>query len=196
MDAFEDLVARLLRRERYWTRQNYKVAVTKEEKVAIGLPSMPRPDIDIVAYQPATNKLMWVECKSYLDSGGVHMSAFDGSNPTFARRFRVFTDPTYREVVTTALVRQLLEEGLVHPSPTLDLMLVAGKIASGQAAPLRGHFALNGWQLRDREWIRMTLHALAGDPYEDDVVTMAAKLLADWPTAAHPQGPGDLDSQG
>ena len=179
MDAFEDLVARLLRREHYWTRQNYKVELTKAEKVAIGLPSMPRPDIDILAYQPGRNRVLWVECKSYLDSGGVHMSAFDGSNTKFARRFRVFTDGTYRDVVTAALKWQLVEQGLTLPEPNVDYWLIAGKIASHQDGPLRAHFEVNGWQLRDRSWIRETLGKLSGDGYEDEVVTMVAKLLGD-----------------
>lgn len=177
MDAFEDLIARLLRREGFWTRQNYKVGLTKPEKVQIGLPSMPRPDIDIVAYQAVENRLLWVECKSYLDSGGVHMAAFDGSNLSFARRFRVFTDPNYRTVVSEALVRQMEAERLVRPDPHVEYWLVAGRIASGQAPGLQEHFNANGWQLRDRSWIRTELDKLVHAGYEDDVVTMAVKLL-------------------
>lgn len=179
MDAFEDLVARLLRREGFWTRQNYKVDLLKDEKVRIGLPSMPRPDIDILAYQSVENRLVWVECKSYLDSGGVHMSAFDGTNPGFARRFRVFTDPVFRAVVTDALERQLVGQRLIHANPTVEYWLVAGKIASGQSAPLLAHFEQHGWHLRDRSWVRGGLEQLAKAGYEDDVVTMTAKLLRD-----------------
>jgi hypothetical protein len=179
MDAFEDLVARLLRRDGYWTVQNYKVELTKEEKNTIGLPSMPRPDIDIVAYRPVDNTVTWVECKSYLDSGGVHMSAFDGTNPTFAQRFRVFTDDKYRSVVTAALAKQLVEQRLAHPNVQVRYMLVAGKIASGQQAALEDHFADHGWTLHDRSWLRTGLAATAKVGYEDDVVTMVAKLLRD-----------------
>jgi hypothetical protein len=179
MDAFEDLVARLLRREHYWTLQNFKVELSKAEKVEVGKPSLPRPDIDILAYQPVGNRVLWVECKSYLDSGGVHMSAFNGANPKFRDRFRVFTDGTYRRVVTDALIRQLVASELVRPQPTIEYWLVAGRIASGQAVALSDHFKVNGWTLRDRSWIRQTLALLAGDGYEDDVVTMAAKLLTD-----------------
>jgi hypothetical protein len=147
--------------------------------VEVGKPSLPRPDIDILAYQPVGNRVLWVECKSYLDSGGVHMSAFNGANPKFRDRFRVFTDGTYRRVVTDALIRQLVAAELVRPQPTIEYWLVAGRIASGQAVALSDHFKVNGWTLRDRSWIRQTLALLAGDGYEDDVVTMAAKLLTD-----------------
>ena len=41
MNAFETLVAGVLRREGIWTYPSYKVLVTKEEKVRIGKPSMP-----------------------------------------------------------------------------------------------------------------------------------------------------------
>ena len=107
------------------------------------------------------------------------MSAFNGANPKFRDRFRVFTDGTYRRVVTDALIRQLVAAELVRPQPTIEYWLVAGRIASGQAVALSDHFKVNGWTLRDRSWIRQTLALLAGDGYEDDVVTMAAKLLTD-----------------
>lgn len=178
MDAFEDLVARLVRREGYWTRQNYMVNISKADKVAIGLPSMPRPEVDIVAYRPATNTVVWVECKSYLDSHGVQMAAFDGSNSKFAKRFRIFTNQTFREIVTGRLVEQLIEEGCALSGASVEHWLVAGKIAHKSATPVADHFAANGWRLIDREWIRASLQAVSKEGYEDDVVTMAAKLLS------------------
>lgn len=179
MDAFEDLTARLLWREGYWTRQSYKVNITKVDKAEIGLPSMPRPEIDIVAYRPATNTVAWVECKSYLDSTGVHISAFDGTNGKFAKRFRVFTNPTFRSVVSQRLLEQLLADGLIRPKAKLHYWLVAGRIAGGCQESVPAHFAANGWTLRDRAWIRTSLQAIAKEGYEDDVVTMAAKLFGD-----------------
>jgi hypothetical protein len=179
MDAFEDLTARLLWREGYWTRQSYKVDITKADKVALGKYSMPRPEIDIVAYRPASNTIAWVECKSYLDSTGVHISAFDGTNPNFARRFRLFTDPMFRSVVTERLVEQLVAAGLIRPGPVVEYWLVAGRIAGACQETVPAHFAANGWTLRDRSWIRAGLQSISKEGYEDDVVTMAAKLLAD-----------------
>jgi hypothetical protein len=42
MDAFENLVAMLLRRDGYWTATSVKVELTKDEKRAIGRVSSPR----------------------------------------------------------------------------------------------------------------------------------------------------------
>lgn len=181
MDAFEDLTARLLWREGYWTRQSYKVDITKADKVVLGKYSMPRPEIDIVAYRPATNAVGWVECKSYLDSTGVHIGAFDGSNATLAKRFRMFNDDAFRELVTERLVGQLILAGLVQaePPPKVEYWLVAGRIAGGCQESVPAYFAERGWILRDRAWIKASLQAISTEGYEDDVVTMAAKLLAD-----------------
>lgn len=179
MDAFEDLTERLLWREGCWTRKNFKVTITKADKVAIGLPSMPRPEVDVVAFSPERNVVAWVECKSYLDSTGVQISAFNGANPKFAKRFRVFTDSTFRHIVTERLVEQLLSLGLITEQPEVEYWLVAGRIAPGSRAAVQAHFDQAGWVLRDRDWIRAGLQAMAKEGYEDDVVSMAAKLLND-----------------
>ena len=42
MDYFESIVKTLLENEGYWTRQSYKVNVTKEEKRQIGKHTIPR----------------------------------------------------------------------------------------------------------------------------------------------------------
>lgn len=70
MDAFEQLVSEILWMEGYWVRASLKVELTKEEKKAIGRPSSPRWELDIVAYSGRDNLLRVVECKSYLDSRG------------------------------------------------------------------------------------------------------------------------------
>ena len=58
MNAFEDLVALLLRAEGYWTQTSFKVALTKSEKREIGRPSSPRWEIDIVAFGGGHNELL------------------------------------------------------------------------------------------------------------------------------------------
>ena len=81
MDAFEQVVASILQRKGYWTQTSVKVELTKEEKRAIGRPSSPRWELDVVGYRGSSNELLVVECKSYLDSYGVRASAFDGTDP-------------------------------------------------------------------------------------------------------------------
>jgi hypothetical protein len=71
MDAFENLMGLLLRREGHWTASSVKVDLTKDQKRAVSRPSSPRWEIDLVAYRGSTNELLAVECKSFLDSPGV-----------------------------------------------------------------------------------------------------------------------------
>jgi len=51
MDAFEQVVEEILWREGYWVRTSVKVELTREEKIAIELPSSPRWELDVVAYK-------------------------------------------------------------------------------------------------------------------------------------------------
>lgn len=179
MDAFEEIVVGLLkhRKPHYWTWQSYKVNITKEEKRAIGKPSLPRPEIDVLAYHPATNELLWVECKSYLDSYGVRMDSFSPGDGE-PSRFKIFTDRNYREVVSARLCQQVYDDGLTLANPQLKYCLVAGHIYSQSRDDLRRHFASNQWLLFDELWIQNGLAELAAMGYENDVAVIVAKLFA------------------
>ena len=112
MNAFEQIVAGLFRAQGYWTINSHRVTLWPAEKVEIGTPSMPRPELDILAYKGLTNELLWIECKSYLDSGGVRYESFiDPDNPGY-KRYKVFNYPVYRDVITRALIRQTVSNGL------------------------------------------------------------------------------------
>jgi len=126
MDAFEQVIAELLWRNGYWVQTSFKVELTKLEKIKIGRPSSPRWEIDIVAYKGSVNEVLAIECKSYLDSPGVRASAFDGSDQTYAGRFKLFNEQTTRRVVLGRLRRQLHECGLSAPRPSIRLGLAVG----------------------------------------------------------------------
>ena len=111
MDAFEQVVSEILWLEGNWVRQSVKVELTKEEKRAIGRPSSPRWELDIVAYRGRDNLLRVVECKSYLDSRGVALRAFDGKDDAAAQRFKLFADEGLRNVVFNRLAQQLVDSG-------------------------------------------------------------------------------------
>jgi hypothetical protein len=98
MDAFEELVAESLWMDGHWVRTSVKVELTKEEKRAIGRPSSPRWELDIVAYNGRDNLLRVVECKSYLDSLGVQAKGFDAESEN-ASRYKLFNDALLREIV-------------------------------------------------------------------------------------------------
>lgn len=50
MDYFESICKTLLEDEGYWVRQSYKVELSKEQKRKLGKPSLPRPEIDLIAF--------------------------------------------------------------------------------------------------------------------------------------------------
>jgi hypothetical protein len=178
MDAFESLIATLLRRSGYWIHPSFKVDLTKEEKRVIGRPSTPRWELDLVAYRARGNQLLVVECKSYLDSYGVFFKSFDGSDQKSALRFKLFNDAALRDVVFSRLVAQLEATGSCNPSPTVQLCLVAGRIASERdRMQLRQYFASKDWLLWDDEWLRAELLKASAAGYENDSHIVVAKLL-------------------
>jgi len=177
MEAFESLVAGLLRREGLWIIPQYKIVLTKADKAEIQQPSHPRVPIDILGYRAVTNTVLWIECKSYLDSTGVHKRAFDGSNPDAASKYKVFTNETFRVVATRRLLQQVVDQQLVPVGPGIDYWLVAGKVALESNAWLRQHFGNKGWTLHDSTWVLQHLQQMSSAKYEDDVAVMVAKLL-------------------
>ena len=72
MNVFEDIVAQYLENQGYWVKQSVKVNISVKDKRTIGLPTMPRPEIDIVAFRAKGNELLMIEAKSYIDSQGVY----------------------------------------------------------------------------------------------------------------------------
>jgi hypothetical protein len=178
MDAFEQLIATFLEAEGFWVRSSYKVRLRASEKLRIGRPSAPRWEVDLVAYKAGTNELRLVECKSFLDSGGVGITAFDGSNEAFANRFKLFNNEELRRTVRHRLVRQLVMAGSCAPRPRVTWCLATGKIAAGRSRKLlHAHFEERRWLLMDEDWIAERLRAMSEGSYENDVATMVAKLL-------------------
>ena len=178
MNAFEQIIEKLLRQEGYWTRIGYKVNLTPAMKKVIGIPSMPRPEFDILAYKPSRNELLWVECKSYLDSRGVIADAVTGIDEERARGFNVFTNRKFRDITTRELLNQMLVERLFLQRPNVNYCLVAGKIASEtDRERLREYFTEKIWILYDDGWIKSKLADLTNLGYEDDESIIVAKLF-------------------
>jgi hypothetical protein len=176
MDAFESVIAAILQRKGYWTLTSVKVDLTKEEKRAIGRPSSPRWELDIVAYRPRDNELRVVECKSYLDSPGVDPLVFTGKRPAGEGRYKLFCDETLRTVVLSALEKQLVKAGSCLSNPKVVLALAAGRIA-GDEKKLDSTFKQRGWELMGPAEIRGELEALRDSGYENSVAAVVAKLL-------------------
>ncbi|MBF0306035.1 MAG: hypothetical protein HQL41_10365 [Alphaproteobacteria bacterium] len=146
--------------------------------MAIGRPSSPRWELDIVAYRGGDNSLLVVECKSYLDSQGVKFSGFGGADAKLTERFKLFNNATLRKVVLGRLSRQFHERGACGSDPKITLGLVAGKIYSDAArAKLKRLFDEQGWILWDDVWLREHLQVMASGGYENNVAAIVSKLL-------------------
>jgi hypothetical protein len=178
LDSFESLIATILRSQGYWVHSSFKVELSKQEKVEIGIPSSPRWELDLVAYKGGPNEIRVVECKSYLNSQGVLFSAF-AEGAKFAERYKLFTKEKIRSTVLNRLGKQLEECGLCRPSPQITLCLAAGNIASDKdRAALQKHFAEKDWLLFDEDWIHEHLEKLGNSAYENDIGVIVAKLYA------------------
>jgi hypothetical protein len=175
MDAFEQLAAELLFANGWWVQTSVKVELTKEEKKMVGRHSSPRWELDVVAYKGATNEILVIECKSFLDSRGVQWCELqDGHSST---RYKLFREPVLREIVLGRLVAQMTLEGRCAPNPKLRLGMMAGKIKAGDEELLPQHFATNGWVFFGPTWLREQLNATAERGYSNQVSAVVAKLL-------------------
>lgn len=178
MNAFEQIVAGFFRSDGYWTITGYRVDLTKQEKRDTGRPSLARPEIDILAYKGRTNELIWVECKSFLDSGGVRFSSFTNENDPGYKLYKVFNDEKYRKVISKALIDQTIRMGLTKNPPKLTYCLVAGKVFSEKdKTSLRKYFDQKGWLFYDNGWLKERLKTASDSRYEDDIAMIVAKII-------------------
>ena len=146
VDAFEQLAADLFWADGYWVRNSVRVELTRADKQAIGKPSSPRWEIDLVAFRPATNMLLALECKSYFDSGGVHAAHFlEGAK--YAHRYKLFHDTTLRRVVLDRLKQQFVDAALCPTDAVVQLGLVYGHATEGNSHRLREIFERGEWLL-------------------------------------------------
>jgi len=177
MNAFEQIVSDIMQRKDYWTKICFKIPLDKKEKVSIGTSTMPAIEIDVLAYNPSKNELIWIECKSYLDSPGVrYEDLLPGGKD--ASRYKIFTDKNRRDIATNALKRQVTHLGLSNPNPVVKHWLVAGKIFPKNQDKLKKLFNDQGWVLKTNQWLVEELKILSKTKgYDDNVGSTIAKLI-------------------
>ncbi|WP_454753910.1 hypothetical protein [Cupriavidus necator] len=179
MHAFEQIIAEILEREGFWVQAGVKVSLTQAVKNKLGNSSMPRPEIDLVAYHVGSNTLALVECKSYFDSQGVVAADVIGTGKG-KDRYKLFTNRKLRDEITKSLVHDFVQQGRSSPSPIVEYWLICGKIKSGNAPALAKHFRKKRpqqWRVLDRDWVAERLRGAADGKYENLVSTMVAKIL-------------------
>jgi len=182
MNAFEDIVKQYLEAEGYWVRHSVKLEISPTDKKTIGLPSMPRPEIDLVALNVKENELLLVEVKSFLDSYGVYFG--DSEIGVFppeswaAKRYRLFANSTFREVVSRRLKEEFLKKGLINEKTKINYALAAGKFhTSKDESDTEAFFSRRGWKLFTPKMIKDKIRELAKRGYEDNLATITAKLI-------------------
>lgn len=176
MDAFEQLAADIFWKDGYWVQTGVKVDLTQGDKLRIGRRSSPRWEIDLVAYHAERNELLALECKSYLDSGGVHAAHFEPGSK-YAHRYKLFHDPILRQTVLDRLRMQSIARGLCRPDTQLRLGLIHGHATQHNAGLLTQIFRNKGWLLFGPGWLRHNLQRMAAESYENSTAAIVAKLL-------------------
>jgi hypothetical protein len=175
MDHFETIVSDLLEASGYWVRRSFKVEMTKEEKRKVGRHSMPRPEIDILAYKRETEELLVLEAKSFLDSPGVNSLTESHDEPK--GKYKLFTCENYRRVVLERLRLELLSLGMISDQTSLRLGLAAGKVHRRESAQLREFMESRGWYFLSPEDIREQVMRFADMGYENNPAVITAKIL-------------------
>jgi len=175
MDAFEQLASELFFANGYWVQNSLKVDLTKEEKVAIGRPSSPRWEIDLVAYSGGENRLLALECKSFLDSSGVAINEFLPDSTS--SRYKLFREDETRDIVLNRMKSDLIAKGFISAGCKISFGLVAAKIRPKDYDALPQYFAKRGWDLYGPNWIKSEVKRLAGSGYSNDVSAVVAKIL-------------------
>jgi hypothetical protein len=175
MNAFENIILKILEEEDYWVRHSVKVDISKKDKKKIGKPSMPRPEIDIVALHFKKNELLLLEVKSFLDSGTVLFSEICGKGKK-PQRYRLLNDEKYRKIVSEKLQQEYLRMGLINKATKINFGLAAGNINSQNKIKIENYFKQKGWKLFSPDYIKDKIKKLSEKSWEDDTITMTAKL--------------------
>lgn len=177
MDHFENLIATLLEAEGYWVRQSFKVNLTTAEKRRIGKPSIPRPEIDLLALDFKRNEVLALEAKSYLDSPGVKLADLEARHKVPEGRYKLFTCARYRAVVTKRLHADLIAAGMARPTTRIRFGLAAGRVYRRDANGIRQHMESHGWHYWSPDDVRTRVTAQAERGYENDPAIITAKIL-------------------
>lgn len=177
MDYFEGIIKTLLEHEGYWVRQSFKVNLTKQEKRDIGKHSIPRPEIDLLAYKPNTNKVLALEVKSYFDSPGVSYNDLNETYEIPEGRYKLFTCENYRNIVISRLKKELIELNMAKNDISISLGLAAGNVYQSKSNEIASLSAKKNWLFWPPEIIKEKVISLASKGYENEPAIITAKIL-------------------
>jgi hypothetical protein len=177
VDYFEGIIKTLLEHEGYWIRQPFKVNLTKQEKRDIGKHSIPRPEIDILAFKPKENRVIAFEAKSYFDSPGVKLAELQESHEIPEGRYKLFTCDKYRNIVFSRMKQDLIDLGMGTSQTEITLGLAASNVYQSKSEEIRALFNSREWDFLSPEDIREKVTELAARGYENEPSIITAKIL-------------------
>lgn len=180
MNAFEDIIALYLEEEGYWVRQSVKLEnITKEDKKTLNNPTMPRPEIDIVALNVKRNELLLLQVKSFLHSQGLWFDVVASDKWANSKHYRLFNDEKFRKLISERIFEAYLNKGLINRITKINYGMAIGKIHTGDESSFNRHFAQNGWLLITPDEIRNKVKTWADKGWEDNLVFTTAKLVSE-----------------
>ena len=177
MDAFEQLVGQLLDADKYWVKSSVKIDLTPDEKKKINKATTPRQEIDIIAMDVALNTVYLLEVKSYLDSPGVVYEEVTKETEIQEGRYKLLTSENYRAVLTERLKTDWIAKGYINTTTLFSYGLIAGNVYNNKESDLEAYCNSKNWLFWGPTIIKRKLHQLSGNGYENNAVTIAAKLI-------------------
>lgn len=158
-------------------RRSFKVDLKPEEKREIGKPSIPRPEIDLLALHFSKNEVIAFEAKSLFDSPGVRYTELLEEHDIPKGLYKLFTSERYRSIVLRRLLQNLVDAGMANSQTKILLGLAAENVYQNQSKPIREFMKKNNWRFWSPEDIKHKVEALAKRRYENDPAIITAKIL-------------------
>lgn len=177
MDFFESIARRILEDAGYWTRVSVRAELTKKQKKQLGKPSLPRPEVDILAYKPKTKELIFFEVKSFLDSTGVIPSALHPTTIWKPNRYKLLTLRKYQRLVVATIIQRFQRDGLIAGRPKVRFGLIAGKVKGNREDEVAAIAKLYRWEFIGPCGLQAKIAALAETDYENCPIVMTSKIL-------------------
>lgn len=176
MDAFEHIVGLFLQEKNYWVRHSVKIELNKLDKRRIGLHTMPRPEIDLVAYNPVEDQLILIEVKSYLNSQGVTIGSLSGKTKKTSDRYRLLNNRAFQKIVTKRLIEEFLERGIIKKTTKVKYALAAGNVQEKSYSKIKDYMRKRKYIFFEPSDIKQTIKNLSQKGWDDNIITVTAKL--------------------
>ena len=130
-----------------------------------------------MAYNTTANIIYLLEVKSYLDSPGVVYEHVAISQDEQSGRYKLLTAKNYRETLAKRLQADWCKSGHIRKSTSISFGLIAGKVYRNRELELLEYFKKQGWLFWGPTEIKSRILRLSEKGYENNAVTIAAKIL-------------------